>query len=91
MKRRRATKRLWDFAMTYAADICCVTAHPLVALEGCAPYKVVTGNTPDISEWLEFDWYEPIWYYDSFDFPAGDKRLIGCWLGVAHRIGQATC
>ncbi len=90
MSRRRAPKRLWDFAATYAADIRTLTAHPLYSLHDCTPYEMVTGNTPDISEWVEFDWYEPLYYYDSEAFP-GDKRLIGRWLGVAHRIGQAMC
>lgn len=90
MKRHSAPKRLWDFAAAYAADIRSLTAHPLFSLEGRTPYEKVTGNTPDISEWVEFDWYEPLWYYEADGFPS-DKRLLGRWLGVAHRIGQAMC
>jgi hypothetical protein len=50
----------------------------------------VTGNTPDISELLEFEWYQPIWYYEPSEFPRQNK-IIGRWLGIAHRIGQALC
>jgi hypothetical protein len=55
-----------------------------------APYELLTGDTPDISEYLLHDWYGLCWYYDSKDFP-GERRLLGRWLGVAHRIGQAMC
>jgi Reverse transcriptase (RNA-dependent DNA polymerase) len=50
----------------------------------------VTGDTPDISEYLDFSWYEAVWYYEPTAFPE-EKRLIGRWMGVAHRVGQALC
>ena len=90
MHQTRTPRKLWDFAAEYVADIRVLTANPLHSLHGRTPYEIVTGNTPDISEWLEFEWYQPVWYYDSHSFP-GDKRLVGRWLGVAHRVGQAMC
>jgi len=51
---------------------------------------MVTGNTPDISKLLEFEWYQPIWYYEPSEFPHQNK-LIGWWLGIAYRVGQALC
>ena len=51
---------------------------------------MVTGRTPDISEYVEFKWYDLLWYYDHEDFPE-DRRHLGWWLGVAHRVGQACC
>jgi hypothetical protein len=51
---------------------------------------MVTGNTPDITEYTEFSWYDPIFCYDDLPFPDA-KRNIARWLGVAHRIGQALC
>jgi hypothetical protein len=51
---------------------------------------MVTGNTPDITEYTEFSWYEPIYCYDDLPFPNA-KRNIARWLGVAHRVGQALC
>ncbi len=50
----------------------------------------VYGHTPDISSLCEFDFYDPIWYYDPNTFPE-DKRYVGQWLGEAHKIGQAMC
>jgi hypothetical protein len=50
----------------------------------------LTGNTPDISEFLEFEWYQPIWYYDPEPFPE-QRRKLARWIGIAHRVGQALC
>ncbi|MGH3054467.1 MAG: hypothetical protein ACRDL7_05760, partial [Gaiellaceae bacterium] len=90
MTRTRMPKSLWDFCMSYVCDTRCLTAHGIYSLHDRTPYELVTGDTPDISEFVEFDWYQPIWYYESTDFP-NDRRLMGRWLGVSHRIGQAMC
>jgi hypothetical protein len=59
-------------------------------LHGRTLHEMVTGNTPDISEYTDFDWYAPLWYYEDNPFPA-TRRILGRWLGVAHRVGQALC
>jgi hypothetical protein len=51
---------------------------------------LVTGNTPDISEYISFSWFQPVWYYDKTNFPE-ETNHIGRWIGVAHNIGQAMC
>ncbi len=56
---------------------------------GRTPYEILTGNTPDISEFLEYKWYQPVWYYEPAAFPEQRKHLAR-WIGVAHRVGQAT-
>jgi hypothetical protein len=53
-------------------------------------HEVVTSNTPDILEYVEFRWYQPIFYLDDAPFP-NPKRIIGRWVGVAHGVGQAIC
>jgi len=50
----------------------------------------VTGNTPDISEYLACEWFQPVWYYDTSSF-LNATHHIGRWIGVAHIIGQAMC
>ena len=59
-------------------------------MNGRTPYEVVTGDTPDISEWIEFTFYQPIYFHNSSDFPEA-RGVIGRWLGVSHRVGQALC
>ena len=53
--------------------------------------KLLLGTPPvDITEWLEYDFYQPVWFYSPAAFPA-EKQLLSRWLGVAHRVGQALC
>jgi hypothetical protein len=44
-------------------------------MEGRTPWEVVLGRTPDISTLAEYDFYEPVWYYDTEDFPELKRRL----------------
>jgi len=90
MKARNVPLRLWDFCCRWSCDVRSRTASNSFALEGRTPYEVVMGHTPDISSLAEFDFYEPVWYYESNNFPE-PKRLISRWLGEANNIGQAMC
>ena len=45
----------------------------------------VTGETPDISEYLDFGFYDWVWYKDNAGL---GENHIGRWLGVAHRVGN---
>jgi len=67
-----------------------MTAQPLFSLHGRTPYELVTGITPDISEYISFSWYQPVYYLNNMNFPE-EKENIGRWIGVAHNIGQALC
>jgi hypothetical protein len=54
-------------------------------------YEEVTGETPDISEWIDFDFYDLIWYHDPPDLMAKttkEVRKLGQWLGVSNRVGS---
>jgi len=90
MTRNKTPKAPWDYCATYVAEITCITANDLCALHGGTPYEMVTGNTPDISEYVEFIWYDPVFYYDDTPFPQG-KHILAQWLSVAHQVGQAMC
>jgi len=54
-------------------------------LNGCTPIESVTGKTTDISEYLAFGFYDPVWYHENAGL---GERLPGCWLGVSHRVGS---
>ena len=90
MDNTKAPTCLWDYCAVYACEIHSLTAHPHFALQGRTPYELVTGKTSDLSEYVEFSWYDPLWYYDQEDFPES-RRRIGRWLGAAHHVGQACC
>jgi hypothetical protein len=91
MNKSGSPKRLWDYCTKYQCELRNLIAHPHFKLQGGTPYECVVGRTPDISEYLDFQWYETVWYFDQdANFPE-DKRKLGKWLGVAHDIGQALC
>lgn len=88
MARVNLPLRLWCYAAEYIADIMCYTAFPLSRLGGRTSYEHVVGHTPDISEYILFEFYEWLWYWnDEVSFPDERKRL-GRWLGIAHKVGQ---
>lgn len=53
-RRTRTPIILWDFCCAYAVDLRNRLARPLPQLYGRTPIEKITGNTPDISEYLEF-------------------------------------
>jgi hypothetical protein len=53
---------------------------------------MVTGETPDISKWIDFKFYEQVWYYNQKKIGIdGSGRRLARWLGVAHRIDSDFC
>jgi hypothetical protein len=59
---------------------------------GHTGYEEMLPETPDISEWLDFDFYDWVWYHDPPDTKVEtteEIRKLGKWLGVANRVGSA--
>jgi hypothetical protein len=90
MQKTNTPQCLWDYCITYVTEIRALTSTDLYILHGRTPNEMLTGNTPDISEYMDYEWYSPLWYYDNAAFPETHNTL-GRWLGVAHRVGQALC
>jgi len=77
----------WCYAMEWAAKILSLTAQKLPALKSRTPEEVMTGRTPDISEYAHHSWFEWVWYPDASSYPESSIRL-GRWVGVAADVGQ---
>ena len=90
MKRRckdimRATNTpvvLWDYCLEYLAEVRNMTVGNKVALSDRTPFEHIHNFTPDISELLEFSWYQWVWYYDALE----KISHLGRWLGPAHNV-----
>jgi hypothetical protein len=81
-------KRLWDYGLVHQAELMSRTAR---GKDGRTGYEEVTGETPDISEWIDFDFYDLIWYHDPPGLMAETTtavRKLGRWLGVSNRVGS---
>ena len=51
----------------------------------------LSGQTPDISEWIDFTFYNLVWCHTSGNELGTPQRILGRWLGVSHRIGSDLC
>jgi hypothetical protein len=80
--RCNSPKRLWCFAGELAAAIGRLTATDHALLRGRSPQECVHGDTPDISEYCQLDWYDWVYWRDD-----NGEQHIGRWIGVAHKVG----
>ena len=62
MIRKRVPTRLWDYGMRWVTDVMSITHTSAGDLNGCIPLSRVTGETVDISEFLDFGFYDRVWY-----------------------------
>ena len=80
--------RLWDFGLAYEAQILS-TGMIARGKDGIPGLEKLTGDTCDIMEWLDFRFYDRVWFHDQPGELEGPKP--GRRLGVSHRIGSALC
>jgi Reverse transcriptase (RNA-dependent DNA polymerase) len=80
---QRVSYRLWDYALVYESQIMTRTARSPSHRTG---FEKVVGRTPDISEWLDFTFYDRVWYW----YQPGDEDnpRLGRWIGVAEQVGS---
>jgi hypothetical protein len=88
VRQNHVPPRLWDFGYCWCCKIMNSTVNSVYSLEGRTPIEQITGETPDISEYTDFGFYDWVWYRDNGAF--GENQL-GRWLGVSHRIGPVMC
>ena len=79
---------LWLECLTYWAMLLNVLA--LKKHNWRTPTEVAYGITPDISAFLQYEWFEPVYYYDcnGAAFPNSREKL-GRFVGVAENCGDA--
>ena len=90
MIKKNMPKRLWDFGLIYEAELLSRMARGDDRRTG---YELVTSQTADISEWLEFEFYDLVWWLDRLTKPnfTNHTRRLARWLGVLHRVGSDLC
>ncbi len=89
MRSKGVPKRLWDYGLVWASEINKRIAR---GPEARTPLEEAAGSTPDISEWLDFDFYDLCWYWQGPTHELTEaKAEISKILGVAHQIGSDLC
>ena len=78
----KVPNRLWDYGLVYEAEILSRLSRGQDDRTGI---ERLTGDTPDISEWMDFGFYDIVWYHDQPKPDLTDEsRKLGRWLGVSH-------
>ena len=54
-------KRVWNFGMVYESEILSRISQ---GNDGRTGMERITGDTVDISEWTDFEFYDLCWYWD---------------------------
>ena len=83
--KKKVPRRLWDYGVKWVCEVMQRTASTSGDLSRRTALEQLTGETPEISEYLDFTFYDWCWYNDNAGL--GETKL-GCWLGVSHRIGS---
>ena len=88
MVQQRVPQDFWDYGLRWVSDISSMTYTTAGGLDGSIPITHVTGETADISEYLDFGFYDPVWYKDNAGL---SPEQPGRWLGVSSRTGRLMC
>ena len=69
---------------------CC---HSFPAHGGITPLQALTGQVPDISHFLHFSFWEPVFYkvdenVSDHRFPSQSNEIRGHWVGFADNKGD---
>ena len=89
MIQNQVPEPFWDYGLRWVSEISSMTFSTAGCLtNGNIPITEVTGETVDISEYLDFGFYDPVWYKDNAGL---SPEQPGRWLGVSSRTGRLMC
>ena len=77
--------RITDFDIQCIAETGNLTANSSRYVKGRTPIEHITGETPDLSEYIDFGFYDYVQFRENDGL--GTPR-IGRRLGVSHRVGK---
>ena len=76
-------RSLWCYGIPYHAEIMLIKALFAANLQGRTPLEALTGEMPDISQYLDFGFYDRVWF--KKDVRLGETKLAR-FLGVSHQV-----
>ncbi|GAX24495.1 hypothetical protein FisN_18Lu065 [Fistulifera solaris] len=85
MHKRNVPRRLWDYGLKWVSEIGNLTVNSSKYSDGRTPLECLTGETPDISEYTDFGFYDYVVYRSNAGL---GENSLGRWLGVSHRVGN---
>ena len=85
MLNKKVPKWLWDYGIKWVCEVMQRTASISGDLSGRTALEQLTGETPEMSEYLDCTFYDWCWYNDNAGL--GETNL-GHWLGDSHLVGS---
>ena len=82
-----APNNCWPLACKYIADVHNICADETLGYQ--IPWELCHGGLQDISAFLEYCFYEKVFYLDSDQSFHSTKEKAGWWVGVASNVGDA--
>ena len=85
MLKKKVPKKLWYYGIIWICETGNISGSSLQYASGRTPLEYFTRDTPVISEYSDFMFYDWITYPTN----AGISELSICqWLGISHKVGQ---
>ena len=78
-------ERLWDYAIVWICEILRQTVSFSRYADKRTPIEILTGETPDISEYLDFGFYDWVVFKENAGM---GETLLGRFIGVSHSFGN---
>ena len=85
MQKRNVPKRLWDYGLVWVSETGNLTVSGSRYAQALTGLEIITGEIPDISEYVDFSFYDWVTYRANTGL---GELSLGRWLGVSHKIGQ---
>ena len=74
---------LWSYGIPYVANIIQITASFAADLHGSTRLEALTGETPDIFQYLDFSFYDQVCFKEDAGL---EETNLGRFLGVSYHI-----
>ena len=78
-------RKIWEYGFLWPTQITKKTSTKSGGLRANFPLQNLTGETPDIYEYLDFCFYDHVSYKENARLGMTD---IGRWIGISHRVGR---
>ena len=84
MLKKGVPPRLWDYGISWVCETGNLTVSSSRYAKGRTALEIITGETPDITQYLDFGFYEWVAYKQNAGVGPGE---LARWLGISHKTG----
>ena len=67
MKKTNTPLIMWEYVLEYQCEIRSLISIDHIQLDGVTPFVKIHGYTPNITEYIQFEWFQWVWCNDHDD------------------------